>query len=296
MNLKGSISQLNPLLKLLVLVVLFRVNMLLFQVLISGLLGEFSSWNTDDYRTVVVLSPIFNFIIPALLFYYLNFQKRGLGSLGFKGSHRMYWLTLIPAFVLIIQSLPIIHNANEQLFDLLGLKDLVLNTSESYNGAIDKIIKGADATGMFLNIIGIALLTAIGEEIVFRGILQKLICNFTKNLHFGILISAFIFSLVHWEFSGFLDRMFLGLIYGYIFVYSGSIFTVMILHFLNNAIGIIGMWYVSDVASKEEVAEISSQADSNAKIIPIVSLLLLSGLMYYFKVNSKEDLSTYLND
>ena len=293
MNLKGSISQLNPLLKLAVLLILIFVNMLILQFIALGVFGNFTDWNIQQYRLIVVLSPVFNLIVPGLIFYYLNFNNKGVSKLGFKNVQNIYWIALIPLFLLIIQSIPVIVNTNEVLFNLLGLQELVNSTADNYESNILMFIKDASASDMAINIIGIAFLTAIGEEIVFRGILQKLICKFTKNMHFGILLSAFIFSLVHWEFSGFLNRMFLGLVYGYIVVYSGSLFIVMILHFLNNAIGIIGMWYVTNYATQQELAEVANQSNDGVKIIPIISLLLLSGLLYYFKVNSKEDLSTY---
>ena len=82
----------------------------------------------------------------------------------------------------------------------------------------------------------ITILPAICEEFVFRGVLQPLLSKQLRNVHLGIWISAAIFSAIHFQFYGFLPRLLLGVILGYLVFWSGSLWTAVIAHFANNSI------------------------------------------------------------
>ena len=82
----------------------------------------------------------------------------------------------------------------------------------------------------------IAILPAIGEEFLFRGVLQKLFCRLFKSDHLAIWLTAFIFSFFHFQFFGFVPRLILGLIFGYLFYWSGTLWLPVVAHFINNAV------------------------------------------------------------
>jgi hypothetical protein len=85
----------------------------------------------------------------------------------------------------------------------------------------------------------VAVLAAIGEELIFRGLLQRLFLEWTRNVHVAVFISAFIFSAFHLQFYGFFGRLVLGLILGYLFVWTGSLWVPIAVHFVNNAMAVI---------------------------------------------------------
>jgi uncharacterized protein len=85
----------------------------------------------------------------------------------------------------------------------------------------------------------IGLLTAIGEELMFRGVLQTIFFRWTKNVHAAVWITAIIFSAIHLEFYGFLPRVLLGALFGYFVAWSGSIWPAVWGHFLNNATDVV---------------------------------------------------------
>jgi membrane protease YdiL (CAAX protease family) len=94
--------------------------------------------------------------------------------------------------------------------------------------------------GSFLfNIFMIALLPAIGEEFMFRGLLQRLLKEWLGNIHLAIFISAFLFSALHMQFYGFFPRMLLGIMFGYLFYWSGSLWVPICAHFINNGSAVI---------------------------------------------------------
>lgn len=85
---------------------------------------------------------------------------------------------------------------------------------------------------------GVALIPAIFEEYLFRGTLQPLFAKWSGNIHVGIWVSAAMFSLIHFQFFGFLPRMILGAIFGYLVVWSGSIYPAVLAHFINNSVAV----------------------------------------------------------
>lgn len=85
----------------------------------------------------------------------------------------------------------------------------------------------------------IAILPGIGEELLFRGIIQNEFIQVTRNPHFAVWITAFLFSAVHLQFYGLIPRMLLGVVLGYLYLWSGSLTISMLVHFLNNFIGLL---------------------------------------------------------
>jgi membrane protease YdiL (CAAX protease family) len=88
---------------------------------------------------------------------------------------------------------------------------------------------------LLLAIVIIAVIPAIGEELLFRGILQNLFFKSTKNIHIAILTSAFVFSAIHLQLYGFLPRFILGILFGYLYWWTKNLTFPIIAHFFNNS-------------------------------------------------------------
>lgn len=93
--------------------------------------------------------------------------------------------------------------------------------------------------GLSINLFIVALIPAIGEELLFRGVLLRLLKEMTKSMHLAVIISALLFSAIHLQFYGFLPRFLLGLILGYSFVFTRNLWVPIFLHFINNASSVI---------------------------------------------------------
>lgn len=96
--------------------------------------------------------------------------------------------------------------------------------------------------GLMVNLIVIAVIPAVGEELIFRGCIQKIFTQWCNNYHLGIWIAAILFSAIHFQFYGFLPRMLLGALFGYLFVFSKSIWIPILAHFFNNASAVIAAY------------------------------------------------------
>jgi uncharacterized protein len=90
----------------------------------------------------------------------------------------------------------------------------------------------------------VAVLPAVCEEFLFRGTLQPVLVRATGNLHFGIWVSAALFSAIHMQFFGFVPRMLLGAAFGYLVAYSGSLWPAVLGHFVNNAGVVVAAWWM----------------------------------------------------
>jgi len=82
----------------------------------------------------------------------------------------------------------------------------------------------------------------LGEELLFRGVVQRILTEMTRNHHWGIWLSAALFSALHLQFFGFIPRLLLGAIFGYLLVWSGSLWLPILAHFVNNAGAVIALW------------------------------------------------------
>lgn len=99
--------------------------------------------------------------------------------------------------------------------------------------------------------LSIAIIPALCEELVFRGVMMPLIAKMTRNIHAAVWITAFLFSLIHMQFYGFLPRMIMGALLGYFVVWSGSLWTSVLAHFINNASAFLMYRYFGTLETPE---------------------------------------------
>jgi membrane protease YdiL (CAAX protease family) len=183
-------------------------------------------------------------LLPVL---YLRFLKKDLmqdllsvswvnfGKFSFFGTLLM--VSLLPLIGFLIN-----WNKNMHLPEAWQALESSMKLLEEKAAQMTKLFVYYETTGeMLLVLFVVALLPAVAEELVFRGILQKDLLRSTANLHLSVWVSAAVFSFVHFQFFGFFPRMFLGLILGYLYVGSGNLLVPIILHFVNNAIVVIAL-------------------------------------------------------
>lgn len=118
--------------------------------------------------------------------------------------------------------------------------------SEEYNHTIMGIVKETTNTGfigLLIMVLVLAVLPAICEELFFRVGLQQLLGKWFRNDHVAVVVTALIFSFVHLDMGGFLVRFVMGMVLGYVFLYSRSLVPNVMLHFLNNAVATVSMYF-----------------------------------------------------
>jgi membrane protease YdiL (CAAX protease family) len=96
---------------------------------------------------------------------------------------------------------------------------------------------------LIINLMLVAVLAGLGEELFFRGIIQKVLSE-KQNMFVAIWLAAFIFSTIHLQFYGFFPRLLLGAFFGYLLVWSNNLWLPILAHTLNNALGVV-FYYLS---------------------------------------------------
>ncbi len=113
------------------------------------------------------------------------------------------------------------------------------NSENQANKITEAFLTTKSFGGLLGNLVIVAILPAIGEELLFRGLLQRLLKSMTGNYHWAIWLTAALFSALHLQFFGFLPRLLLGALFGYLLEWTGTLWLPMIAHFINNAAGVI---------------------------------------------------------
>ncbi|UTA67229.1 CPBP family intramembrane glutamic endopeptidase [Emticicia sp. 21SJ11W-3] len=125
----------------------------------------------------------------------------------------------------------------------------------------------------------IAVIAGVGEELVFRGLLMRKLFLGTKNIHVAIWLSGFIFAVIHFQFYGILPRMMLGVLFGYLYYWTGNIWVPIAAHIFNNGLAIIIMYLYNLKIVKTDLENL----DHMPTPIVIFSLIATAGLLFLFK-------------
>ena len=133
----------------------------------------------------------------------------------------------------------------------------------------------------------IGIIPAIGEELFFRGVLQRIFSGMTRNYHWGIWITAVLFSLVHSKVFTFLPILILGALFGYLLVWTKSIWVPILAHFVNNTTAVL-LYYLSNTGKiKEETLDYGAKSDVWPFVI--ISAVLTAGIIWYFYKNAVKE-------
>ncbi len=226
-------------------------------------------------RTSLFLNQFFSFLLPSLIFGYFFYKNEFFKGFDLNKMPPLVYLAL--ALLFLFASYPLVnlaHYINMQI----PLADWMYTNENNVAEMLNKIIRSDSYIVLGLNILLISLLPALGEEMVFRGILQKYMERIFKNGHIAIWISALLFSAIHMQFEGFLARMTLGAVLGYSYYLSRNFWVPVILHFLNNLLPLLAL----AILNKDLTQNIES-SDSfiwSTLILPILGLPIL---FYLFK-------------
>ena len=186
------------------------------------------------------------FVFPPFVIARLYANRTG-EFLGFVSQPKIASVSAV--VVMVFVALPFINflsHLNQSIpfpESLESIEDYLINREEDARQMTYRFLDAENLQQLLLNLFMVAVLPALGEELVFRGILQRLFSSWTRNIHWGILIAAVLFSAMHIQFYGFIPRLALGILFGYLFFWSGSIWLPILGHFVNNGSAVIFYYF-----------------------------------------------------
>jgi membrane protease YdiL (CAAX protease family) len=198
------------------------------------------------FKVIQILSSIGTFILPPIALA-LTERKKVTEFYLFKQPK---FLLIVLVLAIMILSMPfmewtVIWNQKMVLPDFLHKIEQWMKEKEAIAMKMTiQLITVRSNFDFIVNLVMIAVIPAIGEELMFRGGVQRSLNRAFENPHVAIWLSAIIFSAIHVQFYGFVPRMLLGAGFGYLYYYSGSIWYAMLAHFINNAYAVCAAFYM----------------------------------------------------
>lgn len=225
------------------------------------------------------------FMVPAIV---LGYAFSGNGFSHLKLNKTPKGKSVLWVLIIAISSIPVVNfiaGLNSMIKfpqSMAGIQQYIDQTSKTYETITESFMKGNSFMGLLENLLVIALIPALAEEFLFRGVFQRIFINWTRNPHWGIIITSFIFSVIHLEFYGFFPRWLLGILFGYMLLWSGSIWLPIIAHFLNNGIAVVTYFLINNGRANTKMADIGSTFD----ILPftiICGAIMAASIYFLYK-------------
>ncbi|MGN6646142.1 MAG: lysostaphin resistance A-like protein [Cytophaga sp.] len=237
-----------------------------------------------------MIGKIVGFVILPILYLFISKQP---DANPFKQDPRIPFTGIsvvlgVASLILMLPGITVIAEINKDIHlpqALTHIEDSIRETEALAEALTMLFVNIHTLPEILLSILALAVVPAIGEEIIFRGFFQRELIQQTKNIHLSVWIAAAVFSFIHFQFLGFFPRMLLGALLGYMYVWSGSLLVPILMHFTNNALTLILL-----IAYKNNVISFNPEASDQIPYILVLISFLASAAIAY---NRKKTFDSY---
>ena len=215
-------------------------------------IGWHGSQTTEALKWLQFLQTLATFLIPPILcatiwdsahkpFRWLNMDKN------------TNWRVIAISVIMMICAIPAINlladlNSRIELPKSLDFIEQFFKQQEDAAAALtERFLKAENIGQLLINIGLLALLPALAEELSFRGTLQKILSPKKSQIHIAVWLTAIVFSAIHMQFYGFIPRMLMGALFGYMFIWTGSLWVPIVMHFTNNGIAVLAYYLFDEI-------------------------------------------------
>lgn len=229
---------------------------------------------------------ILAFILPSMLMWRICFKTSPVRAMG-AGKAPAIGMIVI-AILIYLAGMPALNQIvywNQEM-QLPGFLESFEEWSREMEKLAEEQTKGmlntTEVLPTLMNIFVIGILTGIGEEFFFRGALQRGLVWCGINPHTSIWTAAIIFSAIHFQFYGFVPRLLLGALFGYLYLWSGSIWVNSFAHALNNSLVIISTWCINKGLLSEEfdMMGVEEGGFPTAAVISAIAVVAIIHILY----------------
>lgn len=252
---------------------------------IQALFGISDNTSLEAMRIMQLSTQLGLFFLPSLV-WSLLFEVRTVIPTSLKTLPQTHLLALGAMLMLI--SLPLVHSLSEwnqsiKLPEALStLEDKLKLLEDSAETLTKKFLSVTTLSGLMFNLLMIAVIPAVGEELLFRNVIQNLLLRSIRNAHIAIVLGALIFSALHFQFYGLVPRFLLGLFLGYFFFWSGSLWVPVMMHFLNNGLAVVAYYLHFNGASDIPMEDFgSATAEWQWVLSAMLSIFVVLGAYRY---------------
>jgi CAAX protease family protein len=255
--------------------------------------GKTDLTNPDNIATlkwIQAFSSLLFFFLPAFLYAVFSFRGNYFYFLGFKRAEKTSMYILGIGCMLL--AFPLVFWLGE-LNQRIHMPASIIEMEKQAAKQMEAFLKIKGPADIVINVIIIALLPAICEEMFFRGAMQRVIIHLTRNAWLGIIITAALFSALHFQFQGFLPRMFLGVVLGALYWFSGSLWTSILAHFVTNAVQVIAASYATRYISENPVMPFYLALGSAVAVFGILRLYQRLSTVTWSKVYDRNGPTPY---
>lgn len=256
------------------------------------------SQSTESLKWLQFIQTTATFLIPPILCAWL-WDEEHKPFRWLRMDVPVQWQNILLAVVIMVCAVPGINlladlNSRVELPKSLEFIEQILKSQEEAAAALtERFLQADNIGGLLINIGLMALLPALSEELSFRGTLQQIIYKEqsgkvqSTKVHLAVWITAFIFSAIHMQFYGFVPRMLLGAMFGYVFVWSGSLWAPITMHFVNNGLAVLVYYLMGESENTKNIADTLGAGDT--WYLGVVSILITSlGLLIFYRRTHKQ--------
>ena len=194
---------------------------------------------------VQAISHLCSYLLPALIYWYgfekgrwTDFQRNSLKAVS------GLWIGLVSVIVILpFNEVIVAWNQHLSLPTRLGAVGEWMDRKEQESALLtNQLVAFNSGHQLVIAVLVVGLIASIGEEVFFRGVIQRKFIEWTSNAHLGIWLAAVLFSAVHFQFYGFFPRLLLGGLFGYLYYWSGNLWVAILAHLINNSLVVITLY------------------------------------------------------
>jgi membrane protease YdiL (CAAX protease family) len=229
-------------------------------------------------RLVNLVSHFMTFSLPSIALIFFLYRDKALSF--FKLDRTPLARNIFYSILFIFISFPLAQFTywlNQQL----PLPEWAIEMENSAEGMLKSVLNMQSSTELFYNLLVVAVIPAIGEELLFRGIIQQKLAKAFGNAVLAVWVTGILFSAIHLQFQGFIPRMILGAMLGYLLVWTRNLWIPIIAHFFFNGAQVVAQYYYGAEIDPEALNEM----ETAPWLIGILSTvaLIVSGYFIYQK-------------
>ena len=286
MKLRRILEQAGPGEKVLHLVAFTFISALLFSMLSIIIVGNDLN-NIDSLKITQFIQSVGIFILPPLFMAFMRSAKPfELLKINRRPDFRSAMYAII-AMVIAIPAINLLGEINHMIKfpqSLSLIEDYLIEMEQRAEELTNTMLSVNSVSGLIVNLGLIAVIPAIGEELFFRGTIQRLLQDKMK-MHVAVWVTALIFSSIHFQFYGFIPRLLMGAFLGYLFAWTQNLWVPILAHFTNNALAVV-FYYLKNTG--QTTVDIENVGKSETYLFGIISIVIALVWIFLFRPIEKK--------